>query len=150
MINSSARESDQTGAVISFASQNIQATSKVYSNLGQEIIITTEDKIRLCLIEHLSRVEKKGAWMTPLGIFLTIAIVIPTTTFHDFLLSAETWQAVFVLGGSVSLIWLVQAVWKARTSVSLADVLGRIKSTGVAQSVGQTSTQRDGTSGPTA
>jgi hypothetical protein len=115
-----------------FASQFMQDTSKVYSNLGQEIIITTEDKIRLCLMKHLSQMEKRNAWIAPLGILLTIAIVFPTTTFRDFFfLTADTWKAIFVISGLISAAWLIRTLWEARVSSSLTDVVINIKASGI-------------------
>ena len=131
-MNMSPNDADRYRDLKGFASQLMQDTSKVYSNLGQEIIITTDDKIRLCLIEHLSRMGKRTAWITPLGIFLTIGIVFPTTTFREFFyLSADTWKAIFVIGGLISIVWLIRAVWQARVSSSLGDVVKSIKASGI-------------------
>jgi hypothetical protein len=126
--------SDPNQILMGSVSQFIQDSSKVYSNLGQEIIITTEDKIRLCLIEHLSRMETRNAWIAPLGILLTIIIVFPTTTFREFLfLSADSWRAIFVIGGVIATAWLIKCVLQARASSSLADVVRDIKATGIMQ-----------------
>jgi hypothetical protein len=78
-----------------YAGRLVQCTSVVHSNLSQQIVLTSEDKLRLSLTKHLSRMEKRRAWITPLGILLTIVIVFPTTRFQAFLLSAQTWEAVF-------------------------------------------------------
>lgn len=127
-------DADPTRILMGFASQFMQDTSKVYSNLGQEIIITTEDKIRLCLIEHLSRMEKRNAWIAPLGILITIIIVFPTTTFREFLFfSADTWKAIFVISGIIAVVWLARALLQARISSSLTDVVRNIKATGITQ-----------------
>jgi hypothetical protein len=134
-------DADTTRILMGFASQFMQNTSKVYSNLGQEIIITTEDKIRLCLIEHLSRMEKRNAWIAPLGILLTIIIVLPTTTFREFLfLSADTWKAIFVMGGLIAVAWLIRTLWEAKASSSLTDVVRNIKATGITQNTAQAET----------
>jgi hypothetical protein len=115
-MSSPPHDADPTRILMGFASQFMQNTSKVYSNLGQEIIITTEDKIRLCLIEHLSRMEKKNAWVAPLGILLTIIIVFPTTTFREFLfLSADTWKAIFVMAGLMAIVWLIRTICGIRS-----------------------------------
>ncbi len=112
----------------------IQQTSKVYSNVDQEIIVTTEDKIRLCLIEHLSKLEKKDSWITPFGILLTIIIIFPTTDFKDFLfLSADTWEAIFILSGLICIGWLIKSLWHLRVSSSLDEVVNIIKQTKITQ-----------------
>ena len=84
------------------AARFIQEDSNVTYNLGQNVIVTTEDKIRLCLTKHLQRIEQKNSWAVPLGILLTILIIFPTTTFKDFIVSAEVWQAIFIISGIIS------------------------------------------------
>jgi len=143
----SPQDKDQAQILMGLASQFMQDSSKVYSNLGQEIIISTEDKIRLCLIEHLSRMEKRKAWVTPLGILLTILIVFPTTTFRDFIfLSADSWKAIFVLGCLLSAVWLIKSLWEGRVSSSLTDVVKSIKASGIMPNTGQIDSQPTNTS----
>lgn len=117
----------QDTLVLSHAGNLIQQQSRVFTNLEQEIILTTEDKIRICLMRHISRMEQKWRWLTPLGIALTIGIIFPTSTFHDFLLPAETWQAIFVVSGAISVGWLVTAAVQAVRSPSIDDVVAEIK-----------------------
>ena len=135
-MNKSPRDTDRTRNLIGAASQVMQDTSIVYSNVSQEIIITTDDKIRLCLIDHLSKMEKKNGWVAPLGILLTIGIVFPTTTFREFLfLNPDVWKAIFVIGGILSFIWLIRAFIQSRQSTSLTDVVLKIKASGISQNI---------------
>jgi hypothetical protein len=130
-MNSTPQDNDPTFALMSYASQAIQVESKVTLNIGQEIIITTEDKIRLCLLDHLSKLEKKKGWHTPLGIFITISIALFSTTFKDFLfLPAETWQAMFILSAGICFCWLIWAFFRARVSTSLSNIVENIKESG--------------------
>jgi predicted Na+-dependent transporter len=141
-MNRPPQDAGQDRFLLGAASQYMQDSSKVYFNLGQEIIISTDDKIRLCLIEHLSRMEKRKAWIAPLGILLTIIIVFPTTTFKEFLsLSADTWKAIFIIGGLLSAVWLIRSLWEARISSSLDDVVKSIKASGINQNAGQAVSQ---------
>ncbi len=117
--------------IVNFAGQLIQQTSKVHFNLEQEFILTTDDKIRLCLTDHLSRMEKRTAWVAPLGILLAILVVFPTTTFKSFLVSAETWEAVFMISAALSFIWLIKTLWQARVSTSMDKVIDDIKRTAI-------------------
>ena len=116
---------------VTFAGQLIQKESRVHLNVGQEFIVTTDDKIRLCLSDHLSRMEKRRAWITPLGIFLTLLIVFPTTTFRAFIVGAETWQALFIICAVISLCWLLYSVYQARVSTSINEVMADIKRTAI-------------------
>lgn len=127
--------------IVSFAGELIQKTSKIYLNLGQEFIWTTDDKVRLCLNKYLSRVEKRKAWVTPLGILLTILIVFPTTTFQPFVCSGETWEAAFIISGLISLVWLIRSIWQARVSTSVDDVMVDIKRSAIAADLPASATQ---------
>jgi hypothetical protein len=39
--------------------ESLVTVSEVYQNVAQKVIITTEDKLRLCLSEHLSEWKRK-------------------------------------------------------------------------------------------
>lgn len=117
--------------IVEFAGQLIQKKSKIHLNLDQEFILTTEDKVLLCLTKHLSRMGKKNAWITPLGILLTILVVFPTTTFQSFFLSAETWEAFFIISGLLSFIWLIISIKQSRVSTSINEVVAEIKKTAI-------------------
>ena len=106
---------EQIGSLIiaEQAAQLMQATSKVHLNLGQDILVTTEDKIWRILANHLASVERRRAWTTPLGILLAILVVFPTTSFRQFLFPAETWQAFFLMCAAGSFYWLARSLWQA-------------------------------------
>jgi hypothetical protein len=96
--------------------------SRFYFNVGQDFVVTTEDKIRLCLINHLSQSEKRNAWATPLGILLTLLIVFPTTTsFQKFVVSADTWQAVFIIATFLSFLWFIKSLWESKGSPPIRE-----------------------------
>jgi hypothetical protein len=118
--------------IVSFAGQLIQQKSKVHFNLEQEFILATEDKIRLCLADHLARMERRNAWIAPLGILLTIILVFVTTTFKSFIFSSETWEAFFLFALIISVLWSIKAFWQARVSTSIDDVIADIKRTAIA------------------
>jgi hypothetical protein len=85
-----------------------QLIQRVDRNVTQEIIVTTADKARLCLIESLDRMERRSAWVAPVGILATLAVVFPTTTFQDFLgVSKEFWKAFFSMAAVLALVWLI-------------------------------------------
>jgi len=64
--------------------------SSVSLNVSQNLIITTEDKVRLCLSEHLDRMQKRRGWIAPLGILVTILLTLITSTFRNVGLSTAT------------------------------------------------------------
>jgi len=101
--------------------------SEVYLNVSQEVIITTEDKVHLCLSKYLKRIEKKRSWITPLGILVAIVLTLVTSTFNDIGLDAPTWRAIFILGGIISLGWLVRSIKEALQSQKIEDIVGELK-----------------------
>jgi hypothetical protein len=96
-------------------------------NITQEVIITTEDKVRICLLEHLKRIEKRNGWLAPFGIFTTICTTLATTTFNNVFLDAPTWRAIFLLVGAVSLIWLFVSIIQAWCSETVDDMVLELK-----------------------
>jgi hypothetical protein len=102
--------------------------SEVHLNVSQEVIITTEDKIRICLSEHLKQMEKKRGWIAPSGILIAIVVALVTSTFKDkFGLDAATWRAIFILSGIVSIGWLIWSIKEAWKSEKLADIVAELK-----------------------
>lgn len=106
----------------------VQAPTKVvHSDLDQEIIQITEDRLRLVLKDHVELIEEKKAWHTPLGVLIAIAAAFVTADFRDAYFNAATWRAVFLISGILSLIWLVKAIYRAATSLSIDDIVSKIK-----------------------
>jgi K+-sensing histidine kinase KdpD len=104
--------------------------SEVHLNVSQEVIITTEDKVQLCLSKYLKRMERKQSWITPLGIVLAIALTLVTSSFRDIGLDAATWRAIFILGGIISIFWLVWSIKEAFQSKKIGDVVAELKKGG--------------------
>lgn len=100
-----------------------------HSNLKQEVIIVTSDRLELCLRNHLDSVAAKAAWITPASLLITFVATLCASTFHDvFNLKAAVWEAIFVLLSLVSAIWLVYVVWRARnTRTSLEALIKEVK-----------------------
>ena len=95
------------------------------------MIITTEDKLRLCIIGHIAALTEKGSWIAPVSLFLTFVTVITTAEFRPFVLPAATWHAVFVLGTVLTGLWTIYATWRAYGVRADIDMLVRdIKRTG--------------------
>lgn len=106
----------------------VQAPIKVvHSNLDQEIIQVTEDKLRLVLNEHVAQIEDKKAWIAPLGVLLAVATAFSTSTFKDVLLKAATWEAIFLLTGIASFVWLLRTIYLALNAPTVEDVVEKIK-----------------------
>jgi hypothetical protein len=126
-------EQPQSKLVIdAVATQMVQVT-QVYVNVAQQLIVTTEDKVRLCLNERMQNIEKRGEWTTPAGILLTLLVTFPTTVFREFLLSKETWEAVFIVAAFLALGWLLRCFRRRPKAQSVDDVLNQMKQGTVVQ-----------------
>lgn len=99
----------------------------IHFNVSQSFVITTEDKLRLCLNGHLGRLERKREWLTPFGLLLAIVTTLATTDFRAFGLSAETWYAIFLMTGVVSFFWLVWTLSLLKTSANVEDIIKELK-----------------------
>ena len=105
--------------------------SVTHSNLEQEVIVVTNDKLKLALMEHLADVQKSKQWIAPSGFLLTLLIVFSTTEFKTkFGLSADSWKAIFLILAVGSAAWLLRSIWLSRNSVNLTidELIDRIKS----------------------
>lgn len=101
--------------------------SEVHLNVSQEVIVTTEDKIRLCLSRHLNRMEKKSGWIAPLGVFITIIITLVTTSFNKVIFEPLTWEAIFIISGIITSGWLIYSIIQALKSKRIEDVIEELK-----------------------
>lgn len=102
---------------------------RVDTNVTQQIIVTTADKARLCLIDALQRIERRNAWIAPAGVLATLIVVFPTTTFQDFLgLSREYWKALFSIITVATVIWLFVCLVRIRKSLTIEQIVDRLRS----------------------
>lgn len=83
----------------------------VHSNVDQQLIQITEDKLRLILNDHVKCMERKSEWVAPLGILLTIIVTFSTTDFKDIYFSADTWKAIFIMSGMLTCVWLIKSLY---------------------------------------
>jgi hypothetical protein len=65
--------------------------------------------------------------MAPLGIWATIMVTIFTAQFRNFVFSADTWVAIYVIAGFLVFAWLVKTVCDAYSTVTIVDLVEKIK-----------------------
>ena len=109
--------------------QEFLQAKKIYRNLEQVVIVTTEDKLRLCLHKAIGNLGTKREWWTPVALLVTLVLTLTTAEFKDrFAIPAATWRAFFLLLTVISFIWTVVALWKAvRVKVSVESIVSEIK-----------------------
>lgn len=113
-----------------------------HTNVKQELVITTVDKLKLCLLEHKDHLYSRREWLGPAGILLALVATLVAADFTTTLgLDAPTWHALFLLSAifaaGFTVVLAIRAV-KSVTSGGIDTLIDRIadRSThGVSQEV---------------
>lgn len=109
-------------------SQELVTFDKIHVNVTQTLIITTEDKLNIWLSWLLATLRARKEWVAPLGLVLSLTLAIATANFKDFVVSSDTWKAIFIIGDVVSLGWLFYAIRNAIKAVDPAKAIEKLKS----------------------
>ena len=99
----------------------------IHENVEQNLITITEDRLRLRLMEHASALERKRAWVAPLGISIAIGLALLTSEFKNFGLPSSAWQAMFWMIEVAATVWLCVEVVRAIRAPKIDDLIERIK-----------------------
>ena len=119
------------GAIIEL--EDMTPDYKIHKNLTQDVILTTQDKLRLALIEHRDVLAGKREWISAGSLALSLLSTLLLTTFQDKLgLSASTWQAMYALFFVFASVWLVKSLmslYKNRKKREIDYLISQIKET---------------------
>ncbi|GJQ22183.1 MAG: hypothetical protein HBSIN02_25380 [Bacteroidia bacterium] len=102
----------------------------IHKNLGQEVILTTVDKVTLCLMKNRDNITAKREWLTPLSIFLALLTTLVAADFRKFIFEPNVWTAIYVIGAIVSFVWLCRAAysaWLARSTGTITSIVNELK-----------------------
>ena len=103
---------DDEGLSIDF-NDELSKNLTIHTNVNQEIIITTADKIKIVLIDTKEILTSQRDWWTPFGLTVSFIATLCTADFKEtFGMSKDFWHALFVLFTIVSIIWLIKSVIK--------------------------------------
>jgi hypothetical protein len=109
--------------------------STVHPNTAQNIIITTEDKVRNYLHEYARAGGTRTEWRAPLGITIAISTAFLTAKFNDALgISSAYWEALFSLGLFGAIVWLISSLirlvmfWKRGSVDTLIKKIKKLES----------------------
>lgn len=93
---------------------DIKENDKLYQNTDQELILTTKDKLKIVLMESEKSIGEKKSWIAPLGVFLSTLIALVSSTFKEWIFSADVWCAIFfivcAISGIFALIYGIKAI----------------------------------------
>src|SRR5437868_3098372 len=83
----------------------------IHKNYEQEMIVTTIDKLRLCLMDNRHQSASLSAWMAPFGILVTLVGTLVATDFKDSLgMSRDWWQALFIFATGAVALWFLSTL----------------------------------------
>ena len=71
--------------------KSLETAKSVDMNVSQNIIVTTEDKLKLAIQSHSRGIGKKKDWIAPLSICFSIMISMSSSNFKDFIFSSDEW-----------------------------------------------------------
>lgn len=98
-----------------------------HTNVQEKVVTITESKIKICLMECLDNMRERGSWKTPVGIAGTIIITLITTDFKDALnLTKEVWEAIFIIGCILSVIWSAVEILKQPKKMTVETILTQL------------------------
>ena len=107
--------------------EQLVSVDRIALNVSQSVVVTTEDKIRLALDSYLKGARRRTEWIAPLGLLVAVLTTLITATFNNWVLSAATWKAIFVLVGIGALIWLLWALLGLRNNATVDDLIDELK-----------------------
>jgi hypothetical protein len=101
----------------------------VHYNVGQQVIVTTADKLFRPLSEWKRTIEKRHSWTGPVPLFLTLLLSLVTTDTKDrYGVTKDAWSAMFSLLTITAGLWMFyMLVQLLRKCASIDDVVEQIK-----------------------
>lgn len=101
--------------------------STVSVNVGQEVHITTRDKIELALRKTLPDYAGLDVVVAPLSLLLGIVLAFLTADFQKELgISADAWATLFGVAGVAAFLWLLRGIYRFATRTTLDDIVSTI------------------------
>lgn len=102
----------------------------VHKNIGQEIVLTTVDKVRICLMETRDSLSDQKEWVAPLAVLVPLVTSLVAADFRDVVLSKAAWQASYIIASVLCAGWLVvsgRKAWRNRSRGSIDYIVNRLK-----------------------
>jgi len=87
--------------------------TQVSANIGQDVIVTTADRLRISLLKYQEGLLTKRQWIAPTSIFLALVTTLAAAKFQDFILDAPTWRALYILLALLSIGWLFRTIYRS-------------------------------------
>ena len=119
------------GAVIELDEEDFKGEVIVHKNLTQDVLLTTEDRMKLALIEYKDILGSRAEWIGAGTLALSFLSSLLLTNFKDIgPLKASTWQAVYFIFFVLAFLRFVNIVVKMYVNRKKANpdyIIGKIK-----------------------
>lgn len=120
-------ERDVKIAIDDLITQKVQVAG-VHPNVDQEVILVTEDKVRLCLASKFERAARGKHWTTIAGLIATLIMTLTTAQFRDFVgLSSQEWRGIAIAALIASVGWFIASLRWAFSTPKLDDIVRELK-----------------------
>lgn len=107
----------------------MMADLTVHQNVRQELVVTTVDKLKICLMENREQLTAGREWMGMVGLTLSLVATLIAATFKDKWLPAATWEALYLLcsiaAAAYSSVLIIRAV-RSAISGGIDELIDRI------------------------
>ena len=129
--------SSSKGAVIELDDEDLQGDITVHKNLTQDLLVTTEDKMKLALIEYREVLASRSEWISAGMLVFSFMSPLLLANFRDIgPLTAETLRAIYLVFCALASYRFVNTlirVTKNRHKAKVGYVISKLKQTHVAK-----------------
>jgi hypothetical protein len=135
------KSSPRKGAIIELEQEDLKSDVIIHKNLTQDVLLTTEDKMKLTLIEYREVLASRAEWLGSGVLALSFLSSLLFTSFKDIgPLKASTWQAIYAIFFILSFGRFVIVLYKMyvnRKKATINYVIRRIKQSGSQEDDGE-------------
>jgi len=86
------------GAIIELDEEDLKGDIIIHKNLTQDLLVTTEDKMKLALIEYREVLASRGEWIGAGALVFSFMSPLLLANFKDFgPFTAETLKAIYII-----------------------------------------------------
>jgi len=119
------------GAIIELDQDDLKSEVIIHKNLTQDVLLTTEDKMKLALIEYRDVLTARSEWLSAAVLVLSFLSSLLLSDFKDVgPISAATWQAIyfiFLMLAVVRFVNVVVKMYQYRKRARIDWVISKIK-----------------------
>ena len=101
---------------------NIELKANVHTNLEQDIICTTRDRLELELRDFYEAIKSSQSLITYGSLSFSFLLSLVTSNFVDFILPAYVWHSIFIVSFIVCLLLTAKSYFNCKKSKENCDI----------------------------